>query len=338
MMQNRSVARMLNEENGVSSVTSNSLVRQASLGILDDVRKSPENALDIISNAVMDVYSQGMQDGVNRGRLEESRRTSKHSEEMLIQVVSQNAQMGATLHLARAELEELQSQVFEMNREIGVVTGHQDGYNREVYEIRQNHLGILQEIAERKGERYVVIQSLNQIQKRQGEMQTELGERKGESNVLLQSFNQIQQQQGEIQINHGALLERIRALEETTMVGQIMKVSLLIFKNCCRPVISSDFRWITVWLAFAMVSHKFAVSKGGLTKHSIGVPSRLAIPALVIALAMKVAELKKPNSVSLEKVRMVAQESFTWIAFAALAISTALYSVGRQKKILRSVS
>ena len=291
------------ERSGVSSRTSHELIRTTSEGILTQVQSDPNRALDTMSEAVMSVYQQGMQEGMTRGRLLEARQGVAGSQELLVQVVGQNAEMRVTLTLTREDVQRLRLDMGDLSRDLGIEIGHRESFFHRVQALEQNHLQLAKEV----------------------------GERKGENGVVIQSLTQVQSQYGEIKADHGALTERLRALEETTVVGQIMKVSVLAFKNFCKPVISSDFRWIAIYLAFAMLSHKLAVAKGGLAKHSIGAPSRLAIPALVVILAMKIAELRKA-SINVDKVKIVVQESFTWISLLSVALAGAMYVSKKTKK------
>jgi hypothetical protein len=129
----------------------------------------------------------------------------------------------------------------------------------------------------------------------------------------------------------------IEQLLLNTVVGQIISVARIFTSSAVDMTFTkADSRILMIALAFAMVLHKNA-AKGMLSRYSIAPIAAIFVPiAIVMLFAKTVATIKNEKIGDVfDKVNKVSSDRFTWIAVAALAISTALYSAGRQKNAMR---
>ena len=163
-------------------------------------------------------------------------------------------------------------------------------------------------------------------------LETKLGEQTGAASGLEGRIKGLEEGRDAVNQRMGTIEEMLKG----TVLGQIMFLTSTFTRSAVDMTFTkADSRVLMIALAFAMVLHKNA-ARGMLSRYSIAPIAAIFVPiAIVMLFAKTVATIKNEKMGDVfNRVNKVRSERFTWIAVAALAISTALYSTGRQKNFI----
>ena len=173
----------------------------------------------------------------------------------------------------------------------------------------------------------------SKLEERLRDLERKAGEQTGTAEGLEGRIKGLEESRSAVDNRMGT----IEQLLQNTVVGQVMFIARTFTSSAVDMTFTkADSRILMIALAFAMVLHKNA-AKGMLSRYSIAPIAAIFVPiAIVMLFAKTVATIKNEKIGDVfDKVNKVSSDRFTWIAVAALAISTALYSAGRQKNAMR---